>query len=63
MTNPTVAPQTSTAAEDLFDESNLIEDDINEKDETMDNDVAKAVHIHSFDPPIAEEYNPITMWS
>ena len=41
----------------------MIEDDIKEKDETIDNDVAKAVHIHSFDPPIAEEYNPITMWS
>ena len=27
----------------------------------MDRDVATEVHIHSFDPPIAEEYNPITM--
>ena len=53
----------STAAEDLFDESNLIEDDINEKDMTVDADVATAVHIHSFDPPPAEEYNPVTMWS
>ena len=35
-----------------FDESNLLEDDICERDVTREHDLAHDVHIHSFDAPI-----------